>query len=114
MAKAFEMIIEGNELPQLKYALIEKNNGLIRSNFNLNPIELLEVSNRDKWLLSKIVKEGNSLLLAGSTFSLSGNDYSVIQGLDEAGLFSAKDFSFVYPFSAALITLLALFGFLKY
>ena len=114
MAKAFEMIHERNELSELKYALIEKNNGLISSTFNVNPQELLEESNNDNWVVSKIIKEENPVLLAGSTFSLSGNDYSVIQGFNEAGLITSEDYNFAYPFGAALITLLALFGFLKY
>ncbi|MFZ6665894.1 ATP-binding protein [Cytophagales bacterium SYC-11] len=114
MTKAFEMLNAENEFSDLKYALVEKNDGLLSSNFTSNPEGYLENTNEGDWVISTIVEDGNPVLLAGSTFSLSGNDYSVIQGLDEATFINPENSNITYPFGAALLTLLTLFAFLKY
>ena len=112
--KAFEMLKVDNEFPDLKYAFVEKNDGLLTSNFEKEPSELIEDKNRENWATSTLLKNGNPILLAGSTFNLSGNEYSIIQGLDEAFVVTPDSSNISYPLAAAILTLLTLFGFLKF
>jgi len=114
MTKAFEMLNMENEFPELKFAFIEKNDGLLSSNFTDNPQAIIDSKNANDWITSTLNNEGSPVLLAGSTLNLSGNEYSIIQGLNEVYIADPVDSNIYTPFGVALISLLMLFGFLKY
>ncbi len=114
IVKAYEMLNTETKWTELKSALIEKNDGTLKSNFASDPAKLIEDINSPDWVASTVDNDENLNLFAGSTFSLSGNDYSVVQGLDENTISNPAGLNINYPFLGALLALIMLFSLLKY